>query len=77
MRLGPLTLRWAACGHTKAVERRLAKLEADIRQGEAVIGETAASRPRRLMPGTSGGEGQDGRHRTDRMRYRDAEAGAR
>ena len=30
-----------------------------------------------FMPGISAGEGQDGRHRTDRLRYGGAEAGAR
>ncbi len=39
-------------GHAKAVERRLAKLEAGVRQGGAPSGDAATkSAPRRLMPG--------------------------
>lgn len=39
-------------GHAKAVERRLAKLEADVRQGGVPSADTVArSAPRRLMPG--------------------------
>ena len=39
-------------GHTKAVERRLAKLEAAVRQGGVASGDNVAkSAPRRLMPG--------------------------
>nr|MBA3326269.1 DUF2924 domain-containing protein [Paracoccaceae bacterium] len=39
-------------GHTKVVERRLAKLEAAVKQGGVPSGDAAAkSAPRRLMPG--------------------------
>jgi hypothetical protein len=39
-------------GHAKAVEHRLARLEAGVRQSGAVVGQDAANpAPRRLMPG--------------------------